>query len=56
MYLRKIGLEDVDSVHLDQDMDWWRALVNNVPCSYVVSWFVVRYLYFVTILGTREHC
>jgi hypothetical protein len=30
MYLRKMGLECVDWIHLDQDRDRWRALVNTV--------------------------
>jgi hypothetical protein len=27
--LREIGLKDVDWIHLVQDRDWWRALVNT---------------------------
>jgi hypothetical protein len=30
MDLREIGLEDVDWIHLAQDTDRWRALVNTV--------------------------
>jgi hypothetical protein len=30
MNLREIGLEDVDWIHLAQDRDQWRALVNTV--------------------------
>jgi hypothetical protein len=30
MDLMEIGLEDVDWIHVVQDMDWWRALVNMV--------------------------
>jgi hypothetical protein len=30
MYLREIGWEDVDWMHLAQDMDQWRAVVNMV--------------------------
>jgi len=29
MDLQKIGLEDVDWIHLTQDRDQWRALVNE---------------------------
>jgi hypothetical protein len=28
MYLREIGFVDVDLIHVTQDRDWWRALVN----------------------------
>jgi uncharacterized protein YPO0396 len=28
--LREMGCEDVDSVHLAQDRDQWRAVVNTV--------------------------
>jgi hypothetical protein len=28
--LREIGMEDVDSIHLAQDRDWWWILVNMV--------------------------
>jgi hypothetical protein len=28
--LREIGFGDVDWIHLDQDRDRWRALVNTV--------------------------
>jgi hypothetical protein len=28
MYLREIGWSGVDWIHLGQDRDWWRALVN----------------------------
>jgi hypothetical protein len=31
MYLREIRFgDDVDWIHLAQDKDWWRALVNTV--------------------------
>jgi hypothetical protein len=30
MDLREIGLEDVDFIHLAQDSDHWRAVVNTV--------------------------
>jgi hypothetical protein len=30
MDLRKIGFGDVDSIHLAQDRNRWRALVNTV--------------------------
>jgi hypothetical protein len=30
MDLREIGWEDVDWIHLDQDIDQWWALVNMV--------------------------
>jgi hypothetical protein len=30
MYLREIGWECVDWIHLDQDRDQWRAVVNTV--------------------------
>jgi hypothetical protein len=30
MDIREIGLEGVDWIHLAQDMDRWRALVNTV--------------------------
>jgi hypothetical protein len=30
MDLREIGFEDVDWIHLAQDRDRWRALVNTV--------------------------
>jgi hypothetical protein len=30
MDLREIGFGDVDRIHLAQDMDRWRALVNTV--------------------------
>jgi len=30
MDLREIGWEGVDWIHLDQDRDQWRALVNTV--------------------------
>jgi hypothetical protein len=30
MYLREIGFGDVDWIHLAQDRDRWRALVNTV--------------------------
>jgi hypothetical protein len=30
MGLREIGWEDVDWMHLPQDMDQWRTLVNTV--------------------------
>jgi hypothetical protein len=30
MDLRKIGWEGVNWIHLDQDRDWWWALVNTV--------------------------
>jgi len=30
MDLREIGWEDVDWIHLTQDTDQWRALVNTV--------------------------
>jgi ribosome biogenesis protein Nip4 len=30
MYLREIGFGDVDWIHLAQDRDRWRALVNKV--------------------------
>jgi ribosome biogenesis protein Nip4 len=29
-YLREIGWKDVDWIHLVQDMDQWRAVVNTV--------------------------
>jgi hypothetical protein len=29
-YLREIGIGDVDWIHLAQDRDRWRALVNTV--------------------------
>jgi hypothetical protein len=28
--LRKIWWEDVDWIHVAQDRDWWRAVVNTV--------------------------
>jgi hypothetical protein len=28
--LKEIGWEGVDWIHLAQDRDWWRALVNTV--------------------------
>jgi hypothetical protein len=28
--LRGIGLDGMDWIHLGQDRDWWRALVNTV--------------------------
>jgi hypothetical protein len=30
MDVRKIGLESVDWIHLVQDIDQWRAVVNTV--------------------------
>jgi hypothetical protein len=30
MCVREVGLEDVDWIHLAQDMDQWRVLVNTV--------------------------
>jgi hypothetical protein len=30
MYLMEIGCEDVEWIHVAQDMDRWRALVNTV--------------------------
>jgi len=30
MYLREIGCESVDCIHLAQDRDKWRAVVNTV--------------------------
>jgi hypothetical protein len=30
MDLREIGFEGVDWIHLAQDRDWWRALMNTV--------------------------
>jgi hypothetical protein len=30
MHLREIGLEDVDWIHLAQDRDQWRTVVNSV--------------------------
>jgi hypothetical protein len=30
MYLRKIGWDGVDWIHMGQDRDQWRALVNTV--------------------------
>jgi hypothetical protein len=29
IYLREIGIEGVDFIHLSQDRDRWRALVNT---------------------------
>jgi hypothetical protein len=30
MYLGEIGWEGVEWIHVAQDRDWWRALVNTV--------------------------
>jgi hypothetical protein len=30
MYLAEIGLEGVDWMHLIEDRDWWKALLNMV--------------------------
>jgi len=30
MYLREVGLEGVDWIHLAQDRDQWQAFVNTV--------------------------
>jgi hypothetical protein len=30
--LREIGWEGVDWMHLDQDRDQWRALMNTIMC------------------------
>jgi hypothetical protein len=30
MDLREIGREGVELIHLAQDRDWWRAVVNTV--------------------------
>jgi hypothetical protein len=30
MNIKKIGLQDVDWIHLAQELDRWRALVNTV--------------------------
>jgi hypothetical protein len=30
MYLRDIGWESVDCIHMPQDRDQWRALLNTV--------------------------
>jgi hypothetical protein len=30
MHLREIGWEDVDWMHMSQDRDRWRAVVNTV--------------------------
>jgi hypothetical protein len=30
MDIREIGCEGMDWMHLDQDRDWWWALVNTV--------------------------
>jgi hypothetical protein len=35
MDLREIGWEDVDWIHLSQDRDQWRALVNTIMNSWV---------------------
>jgi hypothetical protein len=34
IYLREIGLEGVDQIHLAQDRDQWRAVVNTVMKLY----------------------
>jgi hypothetical protein len=36
MDLREIGWEGVDWLHLAQDRDWWRALVNAVMNFWVL--------------------
>jgi hypothetical protein len=30
MYHREVGCKDMDRIHLTQDRDQWRALVNTV--------------------------
>jgi hypothetical protein len=30
MYLSETGCDGVDWIHMAQDRDWWRALVNTV--------------------------
>jgi hypothetical protein len=42
MDVREVGWEDVDWIHLAQDMDWWQALVNMVMNSWVLP---VAYLF-----------
>jgi hypothetical protein len=47
MYLREIGWGGVEWIHVAQDRDRWRAVVNAVmnlqvlaPRSWLVGWFV----------------
>jgi hypothetical protein len=39
MDVREIGLEDMDWIHLSQDRDRWRALLNgNEPLGSIKCW------------------
>jgi hypothetical protein len=33
MYIRQLGLEGVDGIHLAQDREWWRALMTYLSGS-----------------------
>jgi hypothetical protein len=37
MDLGEIGLESVEWIHLAQDRDWWRALLNTAMNSHVLA-------------------
>jgi hypothetical protein len=48
MDLREIGWEDVEWIHLAQDRESWRAVVNAVMklriLAHGVSWLISQYL------------